>query len=72
MSEHKNGISIDDMVFAMYTILVTGTDEKPALPEQVRSNTTNIKYLKSNRLYKICLFIMALGQGFLAWKIIFK
>lgn len=67
-----NGLSSHDMILQMYEILVTGKGENPPLPEQVRTNATNIKYLKSSRIFKVILSIIAIGQGFLAWKIIFK
>lgn len=47
MSEQeKNGLSLHDMVFKMYEIIVIGQNNNPPLPEQVRNNTKEINYLK--------------------------
>lgn len=72
MDDRSNGLSSQDMIIEMYKILVTGKNGIPPLPEQVRKNATNIKYLKSSRVVKIILGAMAIGQGLLAWKIIFN
>jgi len=46
MNEHTNGLSSQEMIKQMYGILVTGFKGSPPLPEQVRTNAKEIKYLK--------------------------